>query len=94
MQDINAGFVVFMTLKNKDGLSAAAHAQTDGYSLIKIHHNRQISLRGKRLKRKGKGVMDAKETRGGRAKTPTFPSLSSTCHGGHRRVSSTPVTLV
>ena len=94
MQDINAGFVVFMTLKNKDGLSAAAHAQTDGYSLIKIHHNRQISLRGKRLKRKGKGVMDAKETRGGRAKTSTFPSLSSTCHGGHRRVSSTPVTLV
>ena len=70
MQDINAGFVVFMTLKNKDGLSAAAHAQTDGYSLIEIRQNRQISLRGKRLKGKGKGVMSAKETRGGRAKHP------------------------
>ena len=42
VQDINAGFVVFMTLKNKDGLSAAAHAQTDGYSLIEIRQNRQI----------------------------------------------------
>ena len=42
VQDINAGLVVFMTLKNKDGLSAAAHAQTDGYSLIKIRQHRQI----------------------------------------------------
>ena len=72
MQDINAGLVVFMTLKNKDGLSAAAHAQTDGYSLIKIRQHRQISLRDGRLKGKGKGVMSAKETRRGRAKTP-FP---------------------
>ena len=65
MQDINAGLVVFMTLKNRDGLSAAANAQTDGYSLIKIRQNRPISLRGKRLKGKGKGVLSAKETRGG-----------------------------
>ena len=75
MQDINAGLVVFMTLKNKDGLSAAAHAQTDGYSLIKIRQHRQISLRDGRLKGKGKGVMTVmgtKETRRGRAKTP-FP---------------------
>ena len=70
MQDINAGFVVFMTLKNKDGLSAAANAQTDGYSLIKIRQNRQISLRGKRLKGKGKGALSAKETGGRRAKHP------------------------
>ena len=70
MQDINAGLVVFMTLKNRDGLSAAANAQTDGYSLIKIRQNRQISLRGKRLKGKGKGVMGAEETPGGRAKHP------------------------
>jgi len=75
VQDINAGLVVFVTLKSKDGLSAAAHAQTDGYSLIKIHHNRQNSLHGRRLKGKGKGVLSAKETQGGRAKTPTFPSL-------------------
>ena len=59
-----------MTLKSKDGLSTAAHAQTDGYSLIKIRQNRQISLRGRRLKGKGKGVMSTKETRGGRAKHP------------------------
>ena len=94
MQDINARLVVFMTLKSKDGLSAAAHAQTDGYSLIKIRQHRQISLREKRLKGKGKGVLSAKETRGGRAKTPTFSSLSSTFHAGHRRISSTPVTSV
>ena len=65
MQDINAVLVVFMTLKSKDGLSAAVHAQTDDYSLIKIRQNRQISLRGRRLKGKGKGVLSAKETRGG-----------------------------
>ena len=50
VQDINAGLVVFLTLSSKDGLSAFAHAQTDGYSLIKIRQNRQISLRGRRLK--------------------------------------------
>ena len=87
MQDINVGLVVFMTLKSKDGLSSAAHAQTHGYSLIKIRQHRQISLREKRLKENGKGVLSAKETRGGRAKTPTFPSLSSICHAGHRRIS-------
>ena len=66
MQDLNAGLVVFISLKNKDGLSAAAHAQTDGYSLIKIRQDRQISLRDWRLKGKGKGVLSAKdsETRG------------------------------
>ena len=94
MQDINARLVVFLTLKNKDGLSAAAHAQTDDYSLIKIRQHRQISLREKRLKGNGKGVLSAKETRGGGAKTLTFPSLSSTCHAGHRRINSTPVTSV
>ena len=94
MQDKNEELVVFMTLKNKDGLSAAAHTQTDGYSLIKIRQNRQISLRGKRLKGKGKGVLSAKETRGGRAKTPPLPSFSSACHAGHGRISSTLVTLV
>ena len=93
MQDINARLVVFMTLKSKDGLSAAAHAQTDGYSLIKICQHRQISLRDRRLKGKGKGVLSAKETRGGAKKSPS-PSLPSTCHAGHRRISSTPVTLV
>ena len=93
MQDINVGLVVFMTLKNKDGLSAAAHTQTDGYSLIKIRQNRQISLRDRRLKGKGKEILSAKETRGGAEKTP-FSSLSSTCHAGHRRISSTPVTSV
>ena len=65
VQDINVGLVVFMTLKNKDGLSAAAHTQTDGYSLIKIRQNRQISLRDRRLKGKGKEILSAKETRGG-----------------------------
>ena len=71
MQDINVGLVVFMTLKNKGGLSAAAHAQTDDYSLIKTRQHRQISLRDERFKGKGKGVLIAKELRGG-AKTP-FP---------------------
>ena len=94
MQDINARLIVFLTLKNKDGLSAAAHAQTDDYSLIKIRQHRQISLREKRLKGNGKGVLSAKETRGGGTKTLTFPSLSSTCHAGHRRINSTPVTSV
>ena len=91
VQDINAGLVDFMTLKNKDGLSAATHAQTDSYSLIKIRQHRQISLRERRLKGKGKGVLSAKETRGGAKKNP-FPSLPSACHAGHRRISSTPVT--
>ena len=92
MQDINARLVVFQTLKSKDGLSAAAYAQTHGYSFIKIRQNRQISLRGRRLKGRGKGVLSAKETPGGRAKTPTFPSLSSARYAGHRRVSSTLVS--
>ena len=61
VQDINAGLVVFMTLKSKDGLSAAVHAQTDA----KIRQNRQISQRDRRLKGKRKGVLNAKETRGG-----------------------------
>ena len=61
MQDINVGLVVFMTLKNRDGLSAAVHAQTDA----KIRQNRQISQRDRRLKGKRKGVLNAKETRGG-----------------------------
>ena len=87
MQDINAGLVVFMTLKNKDGLPAAAHAQTDGYSLIKIRQHRQISLRDGRVKGKGNWVMGTKETRRGRAKTPPFPYLSRTCQAGHRRIS-------
>ena len=94
MQDINARLVVFQTLKSKDGLSAAAYAQTHGYSFIKIRQNTQISLRGRRLKGKGKGVLSAKETRGGRAKTPIFSSLPSACHEGHRRISSTLVTSV
>ena len=64
MQDINAGLVVFMTLKSKDGLSAAAHTQTDGYSLIKIRQHRQISLRDGRLKGKGKGVWAPKKREG------------------------------
>ena len=59
VQDINAGLVVF--IKSKDGLSAAAHAQTDA----NIRQNRQISRRDRRLKRKRKGVLNAKETRGG-----------------------------
>ena len=70
MQDKNAELVVFMTLKNKDGLSAAAHTQTDGYSLIKIRQNRQISLRDRRLKGKGKGILSAKETGEGAPKKP------------------------
>ena len=65
VQDKNEELVVFMTLKNKDGLSAAAHTQTDGYSLIKIRQNRQISLRDRRLKGNGKKILSAKETRGG-----------------------------
>ena len=93
VQDINVGLVVFLTLKNKDGLSAAAHAQTDGYFVIKIRQHTQISLRDGRLKGKGKGVMSAKETRGG-VKTPPLPSISSTCHAGHRRISSTPLISV
>ena len=68
MQDINVGLVVFMTLKNRDVLSADVHAQTDGYSLIKIRQHRQISLCERRLKGNGKGVLSAKETRG--AKKP------------------------
>ena len=32
VQDINARLVVFLTLKSKGGLSAAAYAQTHGYS--------------------------------------------------------------
>ena len=67
-QDINGRLVVFVTLRNKDGLSAAAHAQTDGYSLIKIRQHKQISLRGRRLKGNEKGVLNAKETRGGAKK--------------------------
>ena len=50
-----------MTLKSKDGLSAAAQAQTDA----KIRQNRRISRRDRRLKGKRKGVLSAKETRGG-----------------------------
>ena len=61
VQDINVGLVVFMTLKSKEGLSAAVHAQTDA----KIRQNRQISQRDRRLKGKRKGVLSAKETRGG-----------------------------
>ena len=61
VQDIYDGLVVFMTLKNKDGLSAAVHAQTDA----KIRQNRQISQRDRRLKGNRKGVLNAKETRGG-----------------------------
>ena len=68
VQDINVGLVVFMTLKNRDVLSADVHAQTDGYSLIKIRQHRQISLCERRLKGNGKGVLSAKETRG--AKKP------------------------
>ena len=79
-----------MTLKSKDGLSAAVHAQTDA----KIRQNRRISRRDRRLKGKGKGVLSAKETRGGRAKTPPLPSFSSARHAGHGRISSTLVTLV
>ena len=81
MQDINVGLVVFMTLKNRDVLSADVHAQTDGYSLIKIRQHRQISLRDRRLKGNGKGILSAKETQGGRAKTPHTrhrPNLSAT----------------
>ena len=50
-----------MTLKSKDGLSAAVHAQTDA----KIRQNRQISQRDRCLEGKRKGVLNAKETRGG-----------------------------
>ena len=65
MQDLNAGMVVFMTLWSKDGLSAAAHAQTDDCSLIKIRQNRQISLRERRLKGKGKGGFERERNAGG-----------------------------
>ena len=73
MQDINVGLVVFMTLKNKDGLSAAAHAQTDDYSLIKIRQHGQISLRDERFKGKGKGVYDRERIARGRQNSLSLP---------------------
>ena len=72
VQDINARLVVFLTLKSKGGLSAAAYAQTHGYSFIKIRQNTQISLRGRLLKGRGKGVLSAKETPGAAPKHPLF----------------------
>ena len=48
------------------------------------------SLRGRRLKGKGKGVLGARETRGVRKEgaflsrlKPPFPSLSKACHAGY-----------
>ena len=45
------------------------------------------SLRGRRLKGKGKGVLGARETRGtreeGLAPKFPFPSLSNACHAGY-----------
>ena len=51
------------------------------------------SLRGRRLKGKGKGVLDARETRGAREEALVFlsrlklpfPSPPNTCHAGYRR---------
>ena len=51
------------------------------------------SLRGRRLKGKGKGVLDARETRGAREEALAFlsrlklpfPSPPNTCHAGYRR---------
>ena len=67
-----------MTLKNKDGLSTAAHAQTDGYSLIKIRQNRQIRpdyLAWQAFEREGKGGFERERNARGPRQTPTFPSL-------------------
>ena len=62
-----------MTLKNKDGLSAAAHAQTDDYSFIKIRQHRQISLRDERFKGKGKGGFDRERIARGRQNPLSLP---------------------
>ena len=52
-------------------------------------YRRASSLRGRRLKGKGKGVfgkgvLGARETRGAREGELPFPSLSNACHAGYR----------
>ena len=42
-----------------------------------------LSLRGRRLKGKGKGVLGARESRFPSRPKPPFPSLSNACHAGY-----------
>ena len=73
------------------------------WRLLKLSENHSlVSLRGRRLKGMGKGVLGARETRGAREEggretraprpsplarlKPTFPSLSNACHAGYSRV--------
>ena len=75
---------IYWLLEDKRGRLYLAQyvSKNAGYWIL---HNKPVSMRGRRLKGKGKRVLGGRETR----KLP-FPSFSNACHAGYKPVRSEP----
>ena len=82
---VNKHWTIFTNLYPPSMGQARVHPRGGGLQSVAIRH----SLRGRRLKGKGKGVLSkgvlgARETRGARL-IPSAPSLSNACLAGYIR---------